>query len=88
MDNERKHMKLIVTEKAKKIFKESTEDPYMRVGARPGGCSGWMFTLDSDTEADITDSLYDDIALIDTELHENVIGDLMVDYKDDNMVEQ
>jgi len=33
-------MKLIVTEKAKKIFRESTEDPYMRVGARPGGCSG------------------------------------------------
>ena len=88
MDNERKHMKLIVTEKAKKIFRESTEDPYMRVGARPGGWSGWMVTLDSDTEADITDSLFDDIALIDTELHENVIGDLMVDYKDDNMVEQ
>ena len=44
MDNERKHMKLIVTEKAKKIFRDSTEDPYMRVGARPGGCSGWMFT--------------------------------------------
>ena len=40
MDNERKDMKLIVTEKANKIFKESTEDPYMRVGAKPGGCSG------------------------------------------------
>ena len=48
-------MKLIITEKAKKVFKDSTEDPYMRVGARPGGCSGWMFTLESDTEVDITD---------------------------------
>ena len=88
MDNERKHMKLIVTEKAKKIFRESTEDPYMRVGAKPGGCSGWMFTLESDTDVDITDSMYDDIVIIDTELHENVIGDLMVDYRDDNIVEQ
>ncbi len=88
MVNERKDMKLIVTEKAKKIFRESTEDPYMRVGARPGGCSGWKFTLETDTDADITDSLFDDIALIDTELHENVIGDLMVDYRDDNIVEQ
>ena len=79
---------LLITDKAKKIFKESTKEPYLRVGARPGGCSGWMFTLESDTEADMTDSLYDDFVLINTELHENVIGDLMVDYRDDNMVEQ
>ena len=69
-------MKLIITEKAKKVFKDSTEDPYMRVGARPGGCSGWMFTLESDTDVDITDSMFDDMVIIDTELHENVIGDL------------
>jgi len=81
-------MKLIVTEKAKKIFRESTENPYMRVGAKPGGCSGWMYTLESDTEVDITDSFYDDIVIIDTKLHENVIGDLMVDYREDNIVEQ
>ena len=81
-------MKLLVTEKAKQIFKESTEDPYMRVSARPGGCSGWTFVLESDTEADITDSLFEDIAIIDTKLHENIIGDLMVDYRDDNLVEQ
>ena len=88
LDNERKGMKLIITEKAKKVFKDSTEDPYMRVGARPGGCSGWMFTLESDTDVDITDSMFDDMVIIDTELHENVIGDLMVDYNDENLVEQ
>ena len=81
-------MKLIITEKAKKVFKDSTEDPYMRIGARPGGCSGWMFTLETDTDVDITDSMFDDFAIIDTELHENVIGDLMVDYNDENLVEQ
>jgi len=29
LDNEHKGMKLIITEKAKRIFKDSTEDPYM-----------------------------------------------------------
>jgi len=88
LDFKRKGMNLIITEKAKRIFKDSTEDPYMRVGARPGGCSGWIFTLETDTEVDITDSMFDDMVIIDTELHENVIGNLMVDYKDDNLVEQ
>jgi len=88
LDNERKSMKLIVTEKAKKVFKDSTEDPYMRVGARPGGCSGWTFTLETDTDVDMTDSLFDEMAIINTELHENIIGDLRVDYQDDNLVEQ
>ena len=81
-------MKLIITEKAKQKFRDSTEDPYMRVGAKPGGCSGWTFTLETDTDVDITDSLFDEMAIIDTELHENIIGDLMVDYRDDNIVEQ
>ncbi len=88
MVNECKSMKLQVTEKAKRIFKESTEDPYLRVGARPGGCSGWTFVLESDTDVDSSDSIYDDFAIIDTKLHEDIIGDLMVDYRDDNMVEQ
>jgi iron-sulfur cluster assembly protein len=81
-------MKLQVTEKARKIFKESTEDPYLRVHARAGGCSGWTFVLESDTDIDSTDSMFDDFAIINTELHENIIGDLMVDYRDDNLVEQ
>ena len=81
-------MKLQVTVKARKIFKESTEDPYLRVHARAGGCSGWTFVLESDTDIDSTDSMFDDFAIINTELHENIIGDLMVDYRDDNLVEQ
>ena len=81
-------VKLRITEKAKNIFKESTEDPYLRIGARKGGCSGWTFTLDSDTGVDSTDSLFDDFLIIDTEQHETIIGDLLVDYRDDNIVEQ
>ena len=56
MDNERKDMKLIVTEKAKKSFRDSTEAPYMRVGAKPVdvlvGCS----LLSLIQSVDITDS--------------------------------
>ena len=88
MDFKRKGMKLDITEKATRAFRDSTSDPYLRVGAKPGGCSGWTFVLESDTEANITDSLYEDFLLIDTELHESVIGDLVVDYRDDNIVEQ
>ena len=81
-------MKLSITEKARKVFKESTDDPYLRVGARKGGCSGWTFTLDTDTDVDPTDSLFEDFLIIDTEQHETIIGDLLVDYRDDNLVEQ
>ena len=81
-------MKLEITEKATRIFKDSTSDPYLRIGARKGGCSGWTFTLDSDTAAGSTDSLFEEFLLIDTEIHETVIGDLEVDYRDDNLVEQ
>jgi len=88
LDFKRKGMKLDITEKATRAFRDSTSDPYLRVGAKPGGCSGWTFVLESDTEANITDSLYEDFLLIDTELHETVIGDLVVDYRDDNIVEQ
>ena len=81
-------MKLEITEKASKAFRDSTEDPYLRVSAKPGGCSGWTFVLESDTKVDMADSLHEDFLLIDSELHEMVIGDLVVDYRDDNLVEQ
>ena len=81
-------MKLEITEKATRIFKDSTTDPYLRIGARKGGCSGWTFTLDTDTAVDPSDSLFEDFLLIDTEIHETIIGDLKVDYRDDNLVEQ
>ena len=81
-------MKLMVTAKAKRVFRDSTDEPYMRVGARPGGCSGYIFTIGSDTAKEKTDSLYENFLLIDTEMHENIIGDVLVDYRDDNFVEQ
>ena len=90
---------LKITKKASEIFLESLraeglnpENTYLRVGAKAGGCSGWTFTIGTETTVDPTDTLfegYDGInMLIDTHQLEEVIGSLEVDYKDDNLVEQ
>ena len=45
---------VILTERAAQVFKEaceaegsSLEDTFLRIGARPGGCSGWKYELES-----------------------------------------
>ena len=79
-------MELGITDEAAEEFKKSVVDidpePYLRVGATKGGCSGWTFSLGTEEEIEPTDSLYEskDIRLIiDTEQHENIIGNLIVD---------
>lgn len=88
-------MELGITDEAAEEFKKSVEDiepkPYLRVGAKSGGCSGWTFTLGTEEEIETTDSLYEskDIRLIiDTEQHETIIGNLIVDYNRTNLVQQ
>ena len=88
-------MELSITEDAAIEFNKSVEGiepkPYLRVGARPGGCSGWTFTLETDDYADITDSLFEEYGIqmiIDTEQHENIIGNLKIEFKNSNLVEQ
>ena len=88
-------MELSITEDAAIEFNKSVEGmepkPYLRVGARPGGCSGWTFVLETDDQADPTDSIFEDEGiqmLINTEQHENLIGNLRVEYNRSNLVEQ
>jgi iron-sulfur cluster assembly protein len=88
-------VELSITEDAANEFNKSVEGiepkPFLRVGARPGGCSGWIFTLSTEDEADPTDSLFDGHGvdmLIDTEQHEKLIGDLRIEYNRTNLVEQ
>tara|TARA_B100000941_G_C28428764_1_gene513008 strand:+ start:369 stop:740 length:372 start_codon:yes stop_codon:yes gene_type:complete len=90
-------MRLEITDIAAEKFNESVEStnpkPYLRVGAKPGGCSGWTFTLTTDDYADITDSVFinekfDVKMVIDTEQHQTLIGSLVVDYNTTNLVEQ
>ena len=49
---------LQITESAANEFKQMCidedkhwVDSYLRIGANPGGCSGWKFTLDYDDES-------------------------------------
>ena len=88
-------MELSITQDAAEEFNKSVEGiepkPYLRVGARPGGCSGWTFTLETDEQVNPTDSLYEGFdvqMIIDTDQHENLIGDLRVEYNRENLVEQ
>ena len=88
-------MELSITQDAAEEFNKSVEGiepkPFLRVGARPGGCSGWTFTLETDEQVNPTDSLfegYDVQMIINTDHHENLIGDLRVEYSRANLVEQ
>ena len=88
-------MELSITQDAAEEFNKSVEGiepkPYLRVGAKPGGCSGWTFTLETDEQVNPADSLYEgyDVQMIiNTDHHENLIGDLRVEYNRANLVEQ
>ena len=88
-------MELSISKDAANEFKKSVEgaspQPYLRVGAKKGGCSGYTFTLTTDDAVDPTDSLFEEhnvVMIINTEQHENLIGDLRVEYSRENLVEQ
>jgi len=88
-------VELSITQDAAEEFNKSVKGiepkPFLRVGAKPGGCSGWTFTLKTEEQVNPTDSLYEghDVQmLIDTDQHENLIGDLRVEYNRANLVEQ
>ena len=81
-------MELSITQDAAEEFHKSVEGiepkPYLRVGARSGGCSGYIFTLTTDENIEPTDSLfesYDVEMIIDTDQHENIIGNLKIEFK-------
>ena len=87
-----------VTDKAISVFKDSCTaeniDPtetYVRVGAKPGGCSGWTFLIETTDKKESKDAIYSyggiDFIIDNVQLH-TIIGSLEVDYKDDNLVEQ
>ena len=89
---------ITATEKAVSVLEDSFEaeglDPsttYVRVGAKPGGCSGWTFLIETTDKKESKDAMYcfGDITFIidNVQLH-TVIGSLEVDYNDNNLVEQ
>ena len=80
----------------KESFREggfSTADTRLRIGANYGGCSGWRWELeteDSNNESE-HDLVFESEGLeliVDSEILENVIGSVLIDYSTKNLVEQ
>lgn len=77
-----------ITDKALKIFLDATPD-CVRVSAVPGGCSGWKWTLETTTNFTENDVyFYDGVIVVDKDILNNVLGDVTIDYIDDDLVSQ
>ena len=100
MEKEKELPSVILTERAAQFFKDSCEaegltlqDTFLRIGARPGGCSGWKYELESNSPEDVGPNdikiLSQDVSVIvDRETLTVVLGPIRVDYSDKNLVEQ
>ena len=98
MDTPQAGCELKITEKAASVFKDmiadekkDPENSYLRVGANSGGCSGWKYSLDfEDTvdPVDLTFEQYDVKMVVDEKILNEIIGDVEVDYRIGNLVEQ
>ena len=98
MDTPQVGCELKITEKAASVFKDmiadekkDPENSYLRVGANSGGCSGWKYSLDfEDTinSVDLTFEQYNVKLVVDEKILNEIIGDVEVDYRIGNLVEQ
>jgi iron-sulfur cluster assembly accessory protein len=100
MEKEKELPSVVLTERAAQVFKESCQaegltlqDTFLRIGARPGGCSGWKYELESSSPEDVGPNdiqiLSQDISVIvDREALTDILGPIRIDYSDKNLVEQ
>ena len=100
MEKEKELPSVVLTERAAQVFKESCEaegmtlqDTFLRIGARPGGCSGWKYELESNSPEDVGPNdiqiLSQDVSVIvDREALTDILGPIRIDYSEKNLVEQ
>ena len=100
MEKEKELPSVVLTERAAQVFKDSCEaeglnlqDTFLRIGARPGGCSGWKYDLESSSPEDVGPNdiqiLSQDVSVIvDREALTDILGPIRIDYSDKNLVEQ
>ena len=100
MEKEKELPSVVLTERAAQVFKESCQaegltlqDTFLRVGARPGGCSGWKYELESNSPEDVEPNdvqiLSQEVSVIvDREALTDILGPIRIDYSDKNLVEQ
>ena len=91
---------VVLTERAAQVFKDSCEaeglvlqDTFLRIGARPGGCSGWKYELESNSPEDVGPNdikiLSQEVfVIVDREALTDILGAIRIDYSDKNLVEQ
>ena len=60
MEKEKELPSVVLTERAAQVFKDSCksegttlQETFLRIGAKPGGCSGWKYELESNTHKDV-----------------------------------
>ena len=100
MEKEKELPSVVLTERAAQVFKESCQDEgltlqdtLLRIGARPGGCSGWKYELESNSPEDVEPNdvqiLSQEVSVIvDREALTDILGPIRIDYSDKNLVEQ
>ena len=100
MEKEKALHSVILTERAAQVFKDSCksegttlQETFLRIGARPGGCSGWKYELESNTHKDVGPNdikiLSQEVSVIvDREALTDILGSIRIDYSDKNLVEQ
>ena len=100
MGKEKDLPSVILTERAAQVFKDSCksegtnlQETFLRIGARPGGCSGWKYELESNTPKDVGPNdikiLSQEVSVIvDREALTDILGSIRIDYSDKNLVEQ
>ena len=100
MEKEKELPSVVLTERAAQVFKDSCEaegltlqDTFLRIGARPGGCSGWKYELESNSPEDVEPNdvqiLSQEVSVIvDREALTDILGSIRIDYSDKNLVEQ
>ena len=100
MEKEKELPSVVLTERAAQVFKDSCEaegltlqDTFLRIGARPGGCSGWKYELESNSPEEVGPNdikiLSQDVSVIvDREALTDILGPIRIDYSDKNLVEQ
>ena len=100
MEKEKELPSVILTERAAQVFKDSCksggttlQETFLRIGARPGGCSGWKYELESNIHKDVGPNdikiLSQEVSVIvDREALTDILGSIRIDYSDKNLVEQ
>lgn len=91
---------VLLTEKAAKVvleaFTDEKVDPseaYLRIGAHPGGCSGYMFDMDYSEAGQVTgeDTVFVRHGVnivVNSQCLQEILGSVEIDYQTGSMIER